>query len=102
MKIQTDINRREFLKKGGLFTLGSGLMFHASNSAYGAPGVTEADVAGKYARLIPADKQLDPEWFRSLFTSGEAQVYTEPKALEHIGMPVGGLFAGTVYLHSGA
>jgi len=73
-------------------------MFYASNGAYGAPGVAEADVVGKYARLIPADKQLDPEWFRSLFTRGDAQAYTVPKALEHIGMPVGGLFAGTVYL----
>ena len=98
MAEHTEMNRREFLKKGGLFTLTSGIMFYASHGAYGAPGVTEADVTGKYARLIPADKQLDAEWFKSLFTHGEAQVYTEPQALQYIGMPVGGLFAGTVYL----
>lgn len=93
-----EMNRREFLKKSGVFTLSTGIMFYATNGAYGAPGVTEANVSGKYARLIPADKQLDPEWFQSLFTRGEPQAYTAPKALEHIGMPVGGLFAGTVYL----
>ena len=98
MAEHTEMNRREFLKKGGLFTLTSGIMFYASNGAYGAPNVTEANVAGKYARLIPADKQLDPDWFKSLFTSGEPQIYTERKALDTIGMPVGGLFAGTVYL----
>ncbi|MDG1302434.1 MAG: GH116 family glycosyl hydrolase [Opitutae bacterium] len=98
MKNNIEINRREFLKKGGLFTLTSGIMFYASNGAYGAPGVTEANVSGKYARLIPADKQLDPEWFQSLFARGDVQAYSAPKALEYIGMPVGGLFAGTVYL----
>jgi hypothetical protein len=77
MAEHTEMNRREFLKKGGLFTLTSGIMFYASNGAYGAPNVTEANVAGKYARLIPADKQLDPDWFKSLFTSGEPQIYTE-------------------------
>ncbi len=89
------LNRREFIKMSGGCTLGSGLL--ASNT-YAALGVTEADVVDKYARLIPADKGLDPAWIRSLTARGVAQVYREPKALGHVGMPVGGLFAGTVYL----
>lgn len=92
---EKEINRRDFIRISGAFTLGAGFM---SRNAYGAPGVTEADVAEKYARLIPADKGLDPEWVRSLTARGEPRKYADPVALEHIGMPVGGLFAGTVYL----
>lgn len=49
-------------------------------------------------QVIPADKKLEPAWVRSLYERGRKQIYANPKALEHIGMPVGGLFAGTVYL----
>jgi uncharacterized protein (DUF608 family) len=51
-----------------------------------------------YLRIISEDKKLDPAWVRSLYARGEKQVYTDPAALKHIGMPIGGLFAGTVYL----
>jgi uncharacterized protein (DUF608 family) len=52
----------------------------------------------EYLRTIPSDKKLDPIWVRSLFERGEKQTYSDPVALDHIGMPVGGFFAGTVYL----
>lgn len=51
-----------------------------------------------YLKYIPADKKLDPAWLKSLVDRGQKQVYSDPTALSHIGMPVGGLFAGTVYL----
>ncbi len=51
-----------------------------------------------YLRLIPADKGLDPTWVQSLFERGEKQTYESDAAKQHIGMPVGGLLAGTVYL----
>ncbi len=51
-----------------------------------------------YLRLIPEDKRLRPDWVRSLFERGRKEVYSDPTALGHIGMPIGGLFAGTVYL----
>lgn len=51
-----------------------------------------------YLRVIPFDKKLDPAWVRSLFERGQKQTYSQPVALDHIGMPVGGFFAGTVYL----
>ncbi len=54
--------------------------------------------ANEYLKTIPLDKKLDPVWVRSLFAPGRKQTYTDRKALGHIGMPVGGLFAGTVYL----
>lgn len=52
----------------------------------------------EYLRLIPSDKKLSPAWVASLSARGAKTTYTDPKALDHIGMPVGGLFAGTVYL----
>ncbi len=89
------MDRREFLKIGGM----SAAAFSAGGTnLYGAPEVKEADVVRKYAELIPADKGLDPAWVRSLTTRGKSQSYSERNALDHIGMPVGGLFAGTVYL----
>jgi uncharacterized protein (DUF608 family) len=54
--------------------------------------------SNEYLDTIPIDKKLDPAWVRSLFERGEKQTYTERDALTRIGMPVGGLFAGTVYL----
>jgi len=59
---------------------------------------TDADVVDDYRRLVPADKGLSRAWVKSLTARGEPTVYSDPKALEHIGMPVGGLFTGTVYL----
>jgi uncharacterized protein (DUF608 family) len=52
----------------------------------------------EYLKTIPVDKKLRPEWVRSLFERGEKRTHTDPASLAHIGMPVGGLFAGTVYL----
>ena len=50
-----------------------------------------------FARLIPADKKLDPTWVKSLFARGEREVYRGAE-LEKIGMPVGGICAGQLYL----
>ncbi len=48
-------------------------------------------------KLVPADKKLDPQWVKSLFDRGTREVY-RGKDLEKIGMPVGGLCAGQLYL----
>ena len=56
------------------------------------------DDVNEYWKVIPHDKRLDANWIRSLFDRGEKEVYSDPRALKQIGMPVGGLFTGTVYL----
>ena len=48
-------------------------------------------------KLVPADKKLDPQWVKSLFDRGTREVY-RGKDLEKIGMPIGGLCAGQLYL----
>ena len=55
--------------------------------------------ATDFAALIPPDKLLRPEWVTSLFARGTPWVYTKKRnELRYIGMPVGGLTCGTVYL----
>jgi len=50
-----------------------------------------------WSAVIPAEKNLPPEWERSLFERGKPRVYTGD-ALMKIGMPVGGICTGLVYL----
>ncbi|MEP7251903.1 MAG: GH116 family glycosyl-hydrolase [Ginsengibacter sp.] len=48
---------------------------------------------------FPADKKLDQEWVNSLYERGTATTYLKSKnELRYIGMPVGGIFCGTLYL----
>ncbi len=48
---------------------------------------------------IPLDKKLDPQWLASLTARGEPTVYrSKNDELNYIGMPVGGICAGHVYL----
>jgi len=48
-------------------------------------------------RLIPADKKLSQEWVRRLFERGTTETYRS-KELDTIGMPVGGIATGQLYL----
>ena len=84
------IGRRDFLKTSAL---GASMMMIPGMPVFAGP-FDEND----YLKYIPADKKLDHAWVKSLFERGKKGTYTDPEALKHIGMPVGGLFAGTVYL----
>lgn len=53
--------------------------------------------AADFEKFIPADKKLDPKWVASLFARGVPAVYRGAE-LEKIGMPVGGICAGQLYL----
>ncbi len=48
---------------------------------------------------IPQNKNLDPQWVKSLYDKGTPTTYLKSKnELQYIGMPVGGITAGGVYL----
>jgi non-lysosomal glucosylceramidase len=48
---------------------------------------------------VPADKRLDAQWVASLTARGEATAYSSRRdELAFIGMPIGGICAGHVYL----
>lgn len=80
------ILRRDFLKAMGLAT--GGVLI-------GFPAFGMSNSKSDYS--IPIDKGLSPEWYKSLYERGQAEVY-KGKELAYIGMPIGGLCAGTVYL----
>ena len=85
----SSLGRRDFLKLGGLAATGLAL---TNLSAVAGP-FTSAD----FEKLVPADKKLSPEWVKSLFERGQRTVYRGAE-LEKIGMPIGGICAGQLYL----
>jgi len=82
-------SRRDFLKLVGLGAAAAALA--RQGVAAESPGAVDQE------KLIPADKGLKPEWIKSLFARGAPTVY-RGKDLELIGMPVGGICTGQVYL----
>ncbi|MGC8642131.1 MAG: GH116 family glycosyl-hydrolase, partial [Isosphaeraceae bacterium] len=84
-------SRREFLQLVGLGALAS---VAATDPAKAMAGpFDESD----FARLVPPDKKLAPEWVKSLFARGEPTIH-HGESLARIGMPVGGICAGQLYL----
>jgi uncharacterized protein (DUF608 family) len=91
MNNQNNLQRRDFLKLIGL-------------SAAGAMMARMPVMAGPFedknwSQIIPADKKLHPDWVKSLYARGTPTTYTKERdELRYIGMPVGGICAGTLYL----
>lgn len=85
------LNRREFVRLGA-----SGLTALAATDGWRA-------IAGPFAaedtvdHFVPLDKKLQPAWLQTLFAKGQRTWY-QGSDLETIGMPVGGVAAGQVYL----
>lgn len=85
------IHRRDFIKKTSLLTAGlAAVRFQAWSRYVFAPGYP--------LHNIPGRKNIDSRWIKLLYNRGEATAYYKSKnELKYIGMPVGGLHAGTVY-----
>ncbi len=86
-----DMNRREFLRAAGLGLAAATLELPRSSFAQAA-GAADAP-----SHFVPADKGLKPEWIRSLFARGTKEVFRGAD-LRFIGMPVGGIGTGQLYL----
>ncbi len=84
------MNRREFVAL-------SSAAIAAVGASHSLPTMAGPFETNEYLQAIPADKKLDPAWVRSLFARGAKETYSDHGALQRVGMPVGGLFAGTVY-----
>ncbi|WP_343561496.1 GH116 family glycosyl hydrolase [Sphingobacterium sp.] len=85
------MNRRSFLKRSGLlstaFLLAQFPSWASSIFAWDQP-----------LHNIPTDKKIDPKWIEQLYKRGQKTRYYKSKnELQYIGMPIGGLHAGTVY-----
>ncbi|GAB3662740.1 non-lysosomal glucosylceramidase [Echinicola sediminis] len=81
-------DRRDFIRSMGLV---------AGGLATGFPSPVRAKSEAKVQWENPADKKLDPAWIKSLYERGKEEVYSG-KELSYIGMPVGGITAGQVYV----
>lgn len=81
--------RREFLKIAGVTAAGMAV----SSWPVMAGPFTRKD----FEKLVPADKKLHPDWVRSLTERGQRTIY-KGSDLAMIGMPIGGICAGQLYL----
>ncbi len=85
------MERRKFIQNSGLLTAG---IYHTPLKAIAGPFVQSP-----LLHNIPIDKKLNPEWIKSLYHRGFVTTYKKTKnELQYIGMPIGGIFTGTVYL----
>ncbi len=84
-------NRRTFIKGTGVGCLALALSGKPLSMMAG-PFEPE-----DFEKLIPADKKLSAAWLRSLVERSEPEWFSG-EDLKHIGMPVGGICCGQVYL----
>jgi uncharacterized protein (DUF608 family) len=82
-------SRRSFLKTSSLTAAGLAFLRW--------PVMAGPFTREDFDRLVPADKKLRPDWVKSLFARGDRAVYRGAD-LELIGMPIGGICAGQLYL----
>lgn len=85
------MERRKFLQNSGLLAAG---IYHAPLKVIAGP-FTQSPLLHN----IPVDKKLNADWVKTLYHRGFVTTYKKTKnELQYIGMPVGGIFTGTVYL----
>ncbi|HID21714.1 MAG TPA: hypothetical protein EYP14_04860, partial [Planctomycetaceae bacterium] len=86
------VDRRRFLQLAGVAALTS-------------PSATGTAIAGPFGpedtieHFVPADKKLSPQWVKALFEKGTRTWYSSGER-DTIGMPIGGICAGQLYLSS--
>lgn len=86
------VGRRHVLKVAALGAMGSQLMVTGLSRA------AESSLSeGPIEHHVPAAKGLSKEWFRTLYQRGRPIVY-KGEALATVGMPIGGIGAGQLYL----
>ncbi len=86
------MKRRKFLKSSGL--LSGGFLTSQLPLIAGPFKMTDFLLPA-----FPADKKLDRKWVESLYERGKPTIYLKTKnELRYIGMPVGGICCGSLYL----
>ncbi|MEO5889052.1 MAG: GH116 family glycosyl-hydrolase [Ferruginibacter sp.] len=83
------LRRREFLSNAGILTAG---LLTLRVPVIGSSG-------GVVGENVLSAGLMDPEWIKSLYNRGTVTTYSKIKnELQYIGMPVGGINCGTLYL----
>jgi non-lysosomal glucosylceramidase len=83
------VPRRDFLQFAGIGALAVLLR--------NVPAMAGPFETADFQRFVPEDKKLSPQWVKSLFERGEPTIYRGTD-LKYIGMPIGGLTCGQLYL----
>lgn len=84
-----NVQRRDFLKSFGVLV--GGLSLSPFNVMAGPFNLADLN------QVVPVDKKLSKAWVNSLYDRGLPTIYKGAE-LNYIGMPVGGICAGQVYL----
>ena len=77
--------------------LSHGRRRRACAAGFPPPGHGRPFRGADFEKLVPSDKKLRPEWVKSLFERGSPEVLRGDD-LKFVGMPVGGIGAGQLYL----
>jgi len=89
------LTRRDFVGVSGMSLAGLALSNSLAARALAGPFLT----SDFQEHLVPADKKFDSAWIRLLFERGEPIVYHAAAGeLDNIGMPIGGICTGQLYL----
>ncbi|MBL1216859.1 MAG: hypothetical protein D8M59_05125 [Planctomycetes bacterium] len=92
------LNRRQFLQVSAAGTVAGLTSAAAQATSSCAPGSSCCSPQDPSVRhFVPADKTLSSDWIHTLIRRGEPSVYSGSQ-LSTIGMPVGGIAAGQLYL----
>ena len=87
-----NLDRRDFLRIAG-----AGAALALANQS--ALSMATPSFRPDFDRLVPEDKKLSPQWVQALFARGEPITFTKSRdEFKYLGMPVGGLFSGHLYL----
>jgi len=87
------IDRRDFIRKAMIVSSGIAALRVFPAWSIGMPKPVFP------LHNIPVNKGIDPAWISSLYDRGRSTAYYKTKnELKYIGMPVGGLHSGTVYV----
>ena len=90
--MKENIKRRDFLKQTSIFT--AGLLVMQMDTIASSLVPVELGTGN-----ISSAVNTDPDWIKSLYQRGTVTTYLKSKnELKYIGMPVGGINCGTVYL----
>ena len=91
--VNNENSRRGFIKKTAL---GLSAIALPSMPIFAGPFTYSFD---ENRHLVPEDKKLSKDWVKSLYERGTPDVFTaEKKELKYIGMPVGGINCGQLYM----
>lgn len=99
-----EVTRRDFVTRSGLYAASLAVLggqaagavqARASAMATGALVLGQDGVHPSHG--VPVDKGLEPGWMEKLLVVGESRIYSGDE-LETIGMPIGGIGAGQLYL----